>query len=173
MDVCLVCLYVVLSFVGTGLCDGLITRPEDSYRVSNCICDQETPKREAEGPSWTISSCEWMLTFITDSYSNSKVASVKWWCDTGNAHARSYRYCRKNYCNPSNCNSYLFRRILTLNRNCVLKSINKLIFLMVKCCVFVAVDCRLVVVMEWDCRLSTAALGLLYYPRMIAVWASE
>jgi hypothetical protein len=30
MDVCLLCLYeyVVLSCVGRGLCDGLITRPE-------------------------------------------------------------------------------------------------------------------------------------------------
>jgi hypothetical protein len=34
MDVCLLCLYVVLSCVGRGLCDGLITRPEKSYRVS-------------------------------------------------------------------------------------------------------------------------------------------
>jgi hypothetical protein len=32
---------------------------------------------------------------------------------------------------------------------------------------------RLAVVMGWDCHLSTAALGLLYYPRMIAMWASE
>jgi hypothetical protein len=56
MDVCLLCLYVVLSCVGRGLCDGLITRPEESYRVS--VCDQETPKREVKGPSWTISACE-------------------------------------------------------------------------------------------------------------------
>jgi hypothetical protein len=31
------CLYVVLSCVGRGLCDGLITRPEESYRVSNTV----------------------------------------------------------------------------------------------------------------------------------------
>jgi hypothetical protein len=24
------------------------------------VCDQETPKREAKGPSWTISACERM-----------------------------------------------------------------------------------------------------------------
>jgi hypothetical protein len=30
--VCLLCLYVVFC-VGRGLCDGLITRPEESYRV--------------------------------------------------------------------------------------------------------------------------------------------
>jgi hypothetical protein len=37
MDVCLLCLYVVLSCVGRGLCYGLITRPEESYRVSVCV----------------------------------------------------------------------------------------------------------------------------------------
>jgi hypothetical protein len=35
MDVYRLCLYVVLSCVGSrGLCDGLITGPEESYRVS-------------------------------------------------------------------------------------------------------------------------------------------
>jgi hypothetical protein len=33
MNVCLLCLYVVLSCVGRGLCDGLITRPEESVCV--------------------------------------------------------------------------------------------------------------------------------------------
>jgi hypothetical protein len=37
MDVCLLCLYVVLCCVGRGLCDGLIARPEESYRVSNSV----------------------------------------------------------------------------------------------------------------------------------------
>jgi hypothetical protein len=37
MDVCLLCLYVVLSCAGRGLCDGMITRPEESYRVSVCV----------------------------------------------------------------------------------------------------------------------------------------
>jgi hypothetical protein len=36
MDVCLLCLDV-LSCVGRGLGDGLITRPEESYRVSNSV----------------------------------------------------------------------------------------------------------------------------------------
>jgi hypothetical protein len=35
MDVCLLC--VVLSCVGIGLCDGLIIRPEESFRVPNCV----------------------------------------------------------------------------------------------------------------------------------------
>jgi hypothetical protein len=34
---CLLRLYVVLSSVGGGLCDGLITHPEESYRVSVCV----------------------------------------------------------------------------------------------------------------------------------------
>jgi hypothetical protein len=33
-----------------------------------------------------------------------------------------------------------------------------------------SVDCRLVVVMGWDCRLRTAALGLLFYPWVISMW---
>jgi hypothetical protein len=37
MGVCLLCLYIVLSCVGRGLCDGLITRPEESCRVSVCV----------------------------------------------------------------------------------------------------------------------------------------
>jgi hypothetical protein len=45
MDVCLLCLYVVLSCVGRGLCDGLITRPEESYRVSVCVCDHRNPEK--------------------------------------------------------------------------------------------------------------------------------
>jgi hypothetical protein len=35
MDVCLLCLYFELSYVGRGLCDGLLGRPEESYHASN------------------------------------------------------------------------------------------------------------------------------------------
>jgi hypothetical protein len=45
MDVCLLCLYVVLSCVGRGLSDGLITHPEDTYRLSNCVCDHRNLER--------------------------------------------------------------------------------------------------------------------------------
>jgi hypothetical protein len=38
----------MLSCVGTGLCDGLITRPEESYRVCLTLCDKETSKEEAK-----------------------------------------------------------------------------------------------------------------------------
>jgi hypothetical protein len=37
IDVYPFCFNVGLSYVGTGLCDGLITRPGDSYRASNCV----------------------------------------------------------------------------------------------------------------------------------------
>jgi hypothetical protein len=37
MGVCLLCLYVLLSCVGRGLCKGMITCPEESYRVYNCV----------------------------------------------------------------------------------------------------------------------------------------
>jgi hypothetical protein len=37
MDVYFLCLYVVLSCVGRGLCDGFITHTEESHRVSNCV----------------------------------------------------------------------------------------------------------------------------------------
>jgi hypothetical protein len=41
MDVCLFCVCCVLS--GRGFCDGLITRPEESYRMwCVVVCDQET-----------------------------------------------------------------------------------------------------------------------------------
>jgi hypothetical protein len=36
------CLYVVSSCVGRGICDGLITRPEESYDVCNKI---QKPKK--------------------------------------------------------------------------------------------------------------------------------
>jgi hypothetical protein len=36
MDVSLFYLYVKLSCVGRGLCDELITYPEELHRVSNC-----------------------------------------------------------------------------------------------------------------------------------------
>jgi hypothetical protein len=44
MDVRLLCLYVVLSCVGRGLCDGLITRPEESYHVSVCVWSEKPRK---------------------------------------------------------------------------------------------------------------------------------
>jgi hypothetical protein len=54
MDVCLLCLYVAMSCVGTGLCDGLIARPEESYRVSNCVCDQETSVHRRTKPKYGL-----------------------------------------------------------------------------------------------------------------------
>jgi hypothetical protein len=54
MDVCLLCLYVVLSCVGRGLWDGLITRPEESYRVSNDMWLRNLNKEEDKAQVWAI-----------------------------------------------------------------------------------------------------------------------
>jgi hypothetical protein len=43
------CLYVVLSYVGRGLCDKLIARPNESYHVSNKL---KNPKKGGQGPAW-------------------------------------------------------------------------------------------------------------------------
>jgi hypothetical protein len=42
MDVCLLCVDVVLCSVDRGLCDKLMSRPKDSYPVSNKI---QKPKK--------------------------------------------------------------------------------------------------------------------------------
>jgi hypothetical protein len=48
MDVCREC----CVFSGRGLCDGLITRPEESYRVWRVVvCDQETSKTRRLKPA--------------------------------------------------------------------------------------------------------------------------
>jgi hypothetical protein len=46
-------LYVVLFCVGRGLCDGLITRPEMSYCLSNCVWLRNL-KRGDQGPMWSV-----------------------------------------------------------------------------------------------------------------------
>jgi hypothetical protein len=61
MDVCCEC--CVLS--GRGLCDGLISRPEESYRMWRVVvCDQETSKTKRLKPAtglWKIQP-QWVVT---------------------------------------------------------------------------------------------------------------
>jgi hypothetical protein len=38
--------YFALSCVGRGLCDGLIIRPEESYRASNCVLSRNLNTEE-------------------------------------------------------------------------------------------------------------------------------
>jgi hypothetical protein len=58
MDVCLLCLYVLLSCVGRAVWDGLITRSEESYRVFNYMCDHRNPER---GPVFQLGTTgKWM-----------------------------------------------------------------------------------------------------------------
>jgi hypothetical protein len=44
MDVFILCLYVVLSYVGRGLCDGMITCPDES----NYMCLRNLNKEETQ-----------------------------------------------------------------------------------------------------------------------------
>jgi hypothetical protein len=70
-----------------SLCDGLITRPVESYRVSVCVWSRN-PEREAKDSSWTISACEWMnksrlmwlCLFVTSGVTYfSSVVYLWWW----------------------------------------------------------------------------------------------
>jgi hypothetical protein len=65
MDVCILCLYVVLSCVGRGLCDGLITRPGSSYRVSKYVSDQRNPER---GLMFQLGTYRKMNELMNDDY---------------------------------------------------------------------------------------------------------
>src|SRR5215469_781232 len=51
--------------LGRGLCDGLITRPEESYRLRRVfVCDQETSKTRRLKPAtglWKIQT-QWVVT---------------------------------------------------------------------------------------------------------------
>jgi hypothetical protein len=50
---------------GKGLCDGLITRPEESYRLWRVVvCDQETSKNEeAKARYWAVKiQPQWVVT---------------------------------------------------------------------------------------------------------------
>jgi hypothetical protein len=60
MFVCCEC--CVLS--GLGLCDGLITRPEESYRLwSVVVCDRETSNEEAKACYGAVENAtKWVVT---------------------------------------------------------------------------------------------------------------
>jgi hypothetical protein len=74
MDVCLLYLCAMLSCVGRGLCDGMITRPEDSCSVSNCMCDHGNPER---GPTFQLGTYrkvnEWISMLQAGWYSQNGV----------------------------------------------------------------------------------------------------
>ena len=53
---------------GRGLCDELITRPEESYRLWRvAVCDLETSKEKAKSP---LKSCEYKPTMGCDAERN-------------------------------------------------------------------------------------------------------
>jgi hypothetical protein len=53
------------------------------------VCDQETPKTEAKGPSWTISACERMEFQILKSFTITVVDMEK-----EILYQRAANYCR-------------------------------------------------------------------------------
>jgi hypothetical protein len=78
MFVC--CEYCVLS--GRGLCDGLIIRPEESYRRWRVVvCDQETSKTRRLKPAtglWKIQT-QWVVTPRKQRYIYIYIYSNKTW----------------------------------------------------------------------------------------------
>jgi hypothetical protein len=55
--------YVMLTCVGRGLCNGLISRPEESYRVSVCVCVIKKPQRRRLWPDLGCRAIGWMDMF--------------------------------------------------------------------------------------------------------------
>jgi hypothetical protein len=55
------CLYVVLSCADRGLCDGLITRPEESYRAFNSVWLRNL-NGGGQGPIWAVESMDGWIT---------------------------------------------------------------------------------------------------------------
>jgi hypothetical protein len=49
---------MLLSCVGRGLCDRLITRPKESYQVSNEI---KKPKNGGQGPAWGLKATDYFF----------------------------------------------------------------------------------------------------------------
>jgi len=61
---------------GIGLCDGLITRPEDSYRLRRVVvCDLETSKEEAKCP---LKGCEYKPTLGCDAEEKKQINLLLW-----------------------------------------------------------------------------------------------
>ena len=60
---------------GRGLCDELITRPEESYRLWRVVvCDPETSKEQAKSP---LNGCEYNPTMGCDA------ERKKMYCNSG------------------------------------------------------------------------------------------
>ena len=60
---------------GRGLCDELITRPEESYRLWRVVvCDLETLKEEVKSP---LKGCEYKPTMGCDAERQRKVHVVR------------------------------------------------------------------------------------------------
>jgi hypothetical protein len=65
----------MLSCVGRGLSDGLITRPEESYRVSNSV-GLRNLKGGGQGPMWSVEPLEGGSSNTIDIVCNSSFACL-------------------------------------------------------------------------------------------------
>jgi hypothetical protein len=45
-------MFVCCVLSGRGLCDELITRPEESYRLWRVVCDHKPRERGVHSPRW-------------------------------------------------------------------------------------------------------------------------
>jgi hypothetical protein len=75
------CVYVVFSCVCRGLCDGLITRPEESHRVSLYVWSQK-PRKGPYVPAGNLKENEWMNARLRKRYETS-VSTARHWLDAG------------------------------------------------------------------------------------------
>jgi hypothetical protein len=72
MDVCPLCLYVVLSCVGRGLRAGLIIHPEESYRVSYHHRNPESGRMFQVGNNRKMNEVKGEYTVILQTFSQSE-----------------------------------------------------------------------------------------------------
>jgi hypothetical protein len=87
MSVCCEC----YALSGRGLCDGLITRPEESYRLWRVVvCDQETSKNEeAKARYWAVENTPTMGCNARKTNNNINIHKII-----------SHMFGQKRLCNP-------------------------------------------------------------------------
>jgi hypothetical protein len=76
---------------GRGLCEELITRPEESYRLWRVVvCDLETSKEEAKSP---LKGCEYKPTMGCDAEKKNKIYKTSGTLDTVYFGSDRFRHC--------------------------------------------------------------------------------
>ena len=113
---------------GRGLCDGLITRPEESYRLWRVVvCDQETSKTRRLKPAtglWKIQP-QWVVTPGKQT----------------NIYICTHNYVHKLYIYPGTCNTF---HIHEYTQKCVYNIIFPFVVINTKPIFFIVVPCILI-----------------------------